>query len=257
MSSKVIAAAAVLLIGAALFWIIAAGSSDDVPDHRPTSVEEKSAQRIEGRLAQEPHNKKLLLRTMYAWVGAGATRLENRGFDVKSAFYPVAIDYGIGLRAWDRYLAETGGEATRDDAEYAGAAFFSLVEIGSRNPVEAAANAAGAARALRIACRHGGELFNLSNLASYEYFNGAYARGDRAARLAAADVAEPGGLEPDEVIGQLNEYKERGEKFVARVRRGERELEESGEEELDYTIKGYGAPAGINGYEPTAGSESS
>lgn len=93
----------------------------------------------------------------------------------------------------------------------------------------------------------------LSNLATYEYFNGEFAAGDRAAKAAAAEVTEPGDLEPRDVIGQLNEYKERGEKFVARVKRGAEELEETGEEELENPIKGYGAPAGINGYEPGTG----
>jgi len=243
-----------LAIGAAIVWTIAAGSEDSAPGERATSSSEREAVRLEARLAGRPDDEKLMLRTMHAWLGAGSERFMELDFSTKPIDVPesIADDYRAGLRIWNRYLTQTGGEASRDEAESAGSVFFSLVEIGSRVPGEAEADAAGAARALRIACRHGGNLFNLSNLASYSYFNGEFAAGDRAAREAAADIAEPGGIEPRDVIGQLDEYRERAEKFRARLKRGAEELAESGEEELEAPIKGYGAPAGINGYEPGA-----
>lgn len=148
------------------------------------------------------------------------------------------------LETWNRYLQQTDGEAGANIAELAGETFFKLVEIGTTNPSEAAANAAGAARALRIAGRQRPTLYTLSNLAVYEYFNGEYAAGDRAAMGAAEDIAK---AQSKGVIAQLDEYRERSETFVRQVRRGARKLRESGEEELSSPIKGYGSPAGING----------
>jgi hypothetical protein len=241
-----------LLTGGVLLWAITAGSNDEGPSERVTSAPEKKAVRVERRLAKDPSNEQLLLATMTAWIGAGSAWFEGNGSD-RPIPASVAEDYEVGLRAWNRYLTQTGGEATTQNAEYAGAAFFSLVEIGSTDPAEAKANAAGAARALRIACRHERNLLNLSNLASFEYFNGEFAAGDRAAKEASEELPPAKGRNSfgsGDVLDQLSGYRERGEKFIARVKRGEKELEESGEEELETPIKGYGSAAGINGYEP-------
>jgi hypothetical protein len=240
----------VLVVAGALVWAITAGSDSPSSSPRVTTSLEKKAVRVEKQLAKNPDDEKLLLATMHAWVTAGSSWFEKFNPEDQPIPSTVPADYRAGMRAWNRYLSQTGGEASIGNAEYAGAAFFSLVEIGSTDPSEAEANAAGAARALRIACRHERNLYNLSNLATYEYFNGEIAAGDRATKQAAGDTSEAGGVKSPEVIEQLNGYRERGEKFVTRVKRGAEELRESGEEELDAPIKGYGSAAGINGYEP-------
>lgn len=255
MLARFAAIAVALLAGVALVWVIAAdsggGSDNSEASRPPLSPLERKAVRVERRLEKSPTDEGLLLATMYAWVGAGNARLEDREFGDKSPPPGMAPNYRTGLRAWGRYLEETGGKAAVDDAEYAGAAYFSLVEIGSKDPEQVSADAAGAARALRIACRQRGNLFNLSNLATYEYFDGDVAAGNRAAQRAAADAKASGAaIAPAAVIDQLNGYRERGEKFVARVKEGFETLEETGEDELDEPIKGYGSSAGINGGEP-------
>lgn len=254
---RAIAAILALVVGAALFSAIRAGSDDPGVGQRATSPHEKRAARIEKRLSLHPGDEKLLLATMYAWIGAGSEKLEQ--IDTRTDPIPrsAAEDYRAGLRAWNEYLRQTGGKAGAHVAVYAGEAFFAMVEIGSTDPEEAKADAAGSARALRIACKHQGDLYNLSNLAIHEYFNDEFAAGDRAARRAAEKAPEESVLKPREVIAQLNEYKERGEKFVARVKRGFKTLEETGEDALETPIKGYGAPSGINGYEPGTGPGSS
>jgi hypothetical protein len=236
-------------IGVILLWLIAAGS-DNPHRARVTSAQEKRASFLERGSAKE-NNEKMLVRTMRAWIQAGAARLQE--VDARTDPIPAAVseDYEAGLRAWRSYLVQTGNEASYDLAELAGSTFFQLVEIGSTDPDKATANAAGAVRAQKIICRHTADLLTLSNLASYEYFNGEYSAGDRAARRAAADIVGEGGdFGPRDVIAQLNEYKERGEKFTARLKRGFETLEESGDDELGYAIKGYGSHAGLNGYEP-------
>jgi hypothetical protein len=208
---------------------------------------------LEGQLVKQPDDEKLLLKTAKAWIRAGAERLE--AISPRNDPIPPAVkeDYEAGLGAWERYLRRTAGEASREAGEQAGTTYFQLVEIGSRDPNKATANVAGALRAEEIVCKLEPILFTLSDLAIYHYFNGENAAGDKAAREAAASVSEDHAIEPYEVIEQLDEYKERGEKFAERVRRGFEILEETGEDELDYVIKGYGAPAGLNGYEPGTG----
>ncbi|HEY5815729.1 MAG TPA: hypothetical protein VIS95_05255 [Solirubrobacterales bacterium] len=242
-----------LLILGALVWVITAGPDGSSAAPRVTSLQEKKAVRLEEQLAKEPDNEKLLLQTMMAWIRAGADRLEKINTDTQPIPSTVPEDYKAGLQTWNEYLKQTDGEANRKIAETAGVTYFQLVEIGSTSPGEATANAAGAVKAQQIVCEHDPILYTLSELAIYQYFNGEYAAGDRAAKAAAADKSGLGELEPKDVIGQLNEYKERGEKFVARVKRGFETLEETGEEELETPIKGYGSAAGLNGYEPGEG----
>jgi hypothetical protein len=231
-------AAAMLLLSVTAFDPTVGGSS-----RRATSPLEKRAEGLEGRLAESPGDRRLLRATTQAWIAAGNARLAR--IDTRTQPIPSAVNRALrtGLRVWNRYLRETKGEADADIAEQAGDTFFKLVEIGSTNPEVAKANAAGAARALRIAGKHRPTLYTLSNLAIYEYFNGRYAAGDRAGAGAAAAGSR---AEARVVWDQLDEYRERGERFVGQVRGGMRALAESGRDELKEPIKGYGSPAGIN-----------
>jgi ribonuclease HI len=237
----------VLLIGGALLFSIGPfDTSDGGSSPRPRSALERQAERAEGQLATDHEDKKLLLAVMQAWIEAGNDRLSK--VDTRTQPIPSAVseDFGAGLRAWNHYLRQTGGKAGADIAELAGDTFFKLVEIGSTDPSEAEANAAGAARALRIAGKLRPTLYTLSNLAVYEYFDGEYAAGDRAAEGAAADIRKS---ESKSVIEQLDEYRERAERFNRRVKRGTETLRESDEAKLPVPIKGYGSPAGLNGVE--------
>lgn len=243
----------VLLTGGAFVWVIAAGPDNSSSAQRSTSLNEKQAVRVEKRLAKEPGNEALQIAAMKTWIEAGGERFEGLDFSSKPLSVPNSVveDYEAGLRAWSAYLKQADGEASKSNAESAALVYFQLAEIGSPDPDEAAANVAEAVKAQKIVCEHEATLFTLSDLAVYHYFNGEYAAGDRAAQGAAASAVKEGAaIKPQGVIGQLNEYRERGEKFVARVKRGFTTLEETGEEELETPIKAYGAPAGINGYEP-------
>ena len=240
--------------GAALLSVGPFDGDDTGPSRPPATPLEKKAERVEQQSNKSPRDEELLLLTARRWIEAGNDRLNKIEFRQNPIPSVVPDDLKRGLEAWRKYLAATGGESPAHMAELAGYTYFQLVEIGSTDPAEAEANAAGAARALRIAAKKKHTLSTLSLLAINEYFNGGLAAGDRAARTAAATVK--GGrdaIESRDVLEQLNEYKERGEKFVARVKKGFETLEESGEEELETPIKGYGAPAGINGYEPGTG----
>jgi hypothetical protein len=245
-------AALALVISGAILWVATTGSDNPNAKARATSPLEKKAVKIEEQVAADPQNEKLLITAIRTRIRAGADKLE--AIEPRTQPIPGAVpeDYKAGLRAWTHYLKRTDGEATARLAETISVTYFQLVEIGSSRPAEATANAAGAVRAQKIVCVHAPSLYTFSNLATYRYFNGEYATGDKAAREAVADASEAGWNVRD-VVSQLNEYKERGEKFVARVKRGFESLEETGEDELETPIKGYGAPAGLNGYEPGTG----
>jgi hypothetical protein len=248
-------AALALLSGGAFLWVLTSGSDGPGPAQRPTSPKERKAVRIEKRFDQDPTAEARLLAAMNVWTGAGGERFERLDSTEKpiSIPDPIVEDLEAGMQAWSDYLEQSNGKPGRDVAELAGATYFQLLEIGSTDPSQATANAASAVRAQKIVCEHEPILYTLSDLAIYHYFNGEYAAGDKAAKKAAASaLEEEAAIKPQGVIDQLNEYKERGEKFVARVRHGFETLDETGEEELKTPIKAYGAPAGINGYEPEA-----
>jgi hypothetical protein len=245
----IIAALSLVALGVVL-WIVVAGSDGQSAKPRVTSPYEKKAVRIEQKLAGDPQDEKLLVSAVGAWLEAGSRRLE--AISPRSDPIPGSVrdDYETGLRYWTDYLEESGGEAGARLASIAGATYFQMVELGSTDPRQATAYADGAVRAEKIVIMHEPNLLTLSDLAVYHYFNDENAAGDKVAREASKEISGGGEFGPKDVIAQLDEYKERGEKFVARVKRGMRTLEETGEDELEAPIKGYGAPSGLNGYEP-------
>lgn len=237
----------VLAVGAVALFSIAGAASTVAPqvvDHLASPLEEK-AERVERQLQRQPRSKKLLLAAFSAWAAAGNDRLSQRQtVAVPSA---VAEDLRASVHAWNRYLRLTGGKADPGVAEAAAGIFFQLVEIGSVNLKEIESNTAGAARAGRIAGAQRPTLYTLSNVATYEYFNGDFAAGDRAAAGAEADLEDKAlaGL----VEKQLDEYRERGVRFRRRLERAAQVQRESGERRLRASVKGFGSPAGINGTE--------
>lgn len=211
-------------------------------DERPLSTAERAAERVERRLARSPQSARLLRATTQAWINAGNQRISKLSSGAGPGAGPIREDFKAGFRAWNRYLRRMGGDVGGDIAELVGGAYFHLLEIGSRDLGEIEANAAGAARALTIAGRHKPTLFTLSNTAIYDYFNGEFAAGDRAAEGAAANVTFHKRL----VVGQLNGYRERAEFFRGQVRRAAQELQETGEDLLEEPLKAYSSSAELN-----------
>jgi hypothetical protein len=223
---------------------------DPGSEHAPLTPGERKAEAVERRLAESPNNAKLLRTAMFSWIEAGGEQISKAGH-IGRPFPSAAVqrDFKAGLRAWNGYLRQTGGEADVNTAEAAGVTFFRLMELGSRNLAEIETNAADAARALRIAGRHRQSLFTLSNVAVYEYYNGEFAAGDRAGAGAAADV--PKGDRPG-VFENLHEYRENAEYFRGQLRRAAQELRETGAEELKEPLKAFASTADLNQEEPAS-----
>lgn len=241
---------ALLLAGVLVLIVQPFDGSDPGASPLPPTQLEKKAERVEGELAKSPENPMLQLASMRAWLGAGYDRVSR----ARNATQPIpssaiAEDFKAGLRAWKAYLRQTGGEANVDNAEFAGGAYVTLLELGSADVAEIESNTAEAARALRIAGRHRPNLYTLSNVAVYEYLNGEYADGNKAARQAAAIFEEP--ARAAIVTEQLNAYRERAETFRGLLRKAAAELRESGNEELEEPLKAYVASGGLNEEDPT------
>jgi hypothetical protein len=212
----------------------------------PTPLERK-AERVERQLAKDAEDPKLLLASMRAWLGAGYDRISK----ARNAYQPipgfaVAADFKAGLNAWKAYLRQTGGEASVANAEIAGGAYVSLLELGSRDVAEIEANAAEAAHALHIASRHRQDLYTLSNVAVYEYLNGEYAAGSRAEREAAATFDAP--ARAAIVTEQLDAYRERAETFRRLLKQAAAEAEDG---QLEEPLKAYVSGGGLNQEDPT------
>jgi len=243
---------AILVVMVAAVFILVArpfDGGDSSAKALPPTPLERGAERIERRLAKDPEDPKLLLAAMRTWFGAGYNRISEARNAYRPFPYAVTADLKTGLRAWEAYLRQTGGEASVENAEFAGGVYVSLLELGSKDVADIEANAAEAARALRIASRHRQDLYTLSNVAVYDYLNGEYAAGSRAEREAAATFDAP--ARAAIVIEQLDAYRERAETFRGLLRKAATELRESGDEELGEPLKAYVASGGLNEEDPT------
>jgi hypothetical protein len=257
-----IVAVALLAIGGGLLFGRSPSDGDppsyssDRPDYDPRSKgrhlsrQERQAKRFEKRLAQRPADPELQLATTEAWLEAGLARLYGRDTSVETIPPLVREDLETGLRVWDSYLRQTGGTAGADIAERVGEASFLLAEIGSCDPADLEVDVARAARALRIAGRQRPILYTLSNTATYAYFNGEFARGDAAAKAAAAGFKKASRRKI--VLDQLDFYRGNAEVFRRLLREANVELSESGEALLDVPLKAYSGQAGINKDDPTS-----
>jgi hypothetical protein len=239
----------VFLVGVALALVVVALDGDDQGSaDLPKSALEKRAERIEARLGKDTTNEHSLIAITNAWISAGNDRL----FKLNTQYEPipgrVVEDFQTGLRAWNRYLKQTGGKAGAEFAELVASTYFGLVEIGSRNLEELKADAAGAVRAERVAGegRQPGAITH-SDLAIYEYYNGEFAAGDKTMKALAVDLSYEIHSNPHARL--LLGYRERAEKLARREKRAAEMLRESGEEQLPFRLKGYGTQGSINGGE--------
>ena len=224
------------------------GGGDSTGRPYPLTRLEQQAEETQDSFDSQPESARLARLAMRAWLAAGG----ERATDLESKAHPVlaapAEDFGAGLRDWHRYLQVTA-RVDPDLAEQAGNTYFTLLEIGSRDLGEIEANAVGAARALQIAGRLRPILFTLSNEAIYEYFNGEFAAGDRAARAAAADA-------PAQTVaavrGQFAGYRERAQFFRGQLRRAKAELRRTGKDLLAKPLKAYRDALNLNKEDPTS-----
>ncbi len=239
-------AALVVAAGVAVVLSGVFDSGDSSARSYPLTRLEQKAEELEDRLAEQG-SAPLARLTMRAWLVAGGDRISRMETEDEPVATAASEDFAVGLRNWYRYLRLQGGKADPNLAEQAGNTYFVLLELGSRDLDEIEANAAGAARALRIAGRERPILFTLSNEAIYEYFNGEFAAGERAARAAVADA-------PQQSVAAVREqfvgYREHAETFRDQLRAAKTELRQTGADLLAKPLKAYKDSLGLNQEEP-------
>jgi hypothetical protein len=241
---RVVYAVLALLMGASLFLVVGpfnlgelAGTSDG---GSASEVFEDQAERIEGRLAKNPQDEGQLLALTRARINAGSAQIET---PTEAEVPPTVTAEGrkqfeAGLESWSRYLKAAGEEPSPIVAQLIAVSFFRLAEASTSVP-EAVENIAIATRAQRIAAEERPNVNSLSTLGIYEYYNGEYAAGDKAAKQAAAVTTSS--AEAKSVEKQLDEFRKNSKAFAKQKREAAKSQGEAGKEALQNPF-GLGAP---------------
>jgi hypothetical protein len=245
---RVVYAILALLMGGSLFLVIGpfnlaelfGGSSTG---STATKALDEQAERIEKRLVKDPRDAQLLLALTRARINAGNSQIEV-GSETEIPTIPADArdDFDAASLAWSRYLKQAGDEPSATGAQLVAGTFFRLAETGSSSFNELEENVAKAAQAQRIAAEQQPSVGSLSTLAIYEYFNGEFAAGDKAAKQAAAEA--PSKAEAKNIEKQLAEYRERGKGLEEQKKKTAKKQSEVGREALQNPFGGVGAPGG-------------
>lgn len=247
---RVVYAALALLMGASLFVAVGPFNLGELVGNQASSsadeVLDEQAERIEGRLANDPGNEQLLLSLTRTRIAAGNAQIEPAAEGEVASVPPGAReDFEAAQRSWNRYLKQVGGEPSPAAAQLVAGTFFRLAESGSTTYPEVEENVAQAARAQRIAAEQQPSLGSLSTLAIYEYFDGDFSAGDRATQKAAA--LAPSKAEAKSIEKQLGEYRKNAKRFVKQAQQVARQERKAGKEQLQQPFQGFGGAGGAVG----------
>jgi hypothetical protein len=213
---RVVYAILALLMGASLFLVLSPvnigsliGSSSS-SGSSASEVFHEQAERIEGRLARSPNDEQLLLALTRARINAGNSQIETTSeTELPTVSLEAKEDFAAASAAWSRYLKQAN-EPSATAAQLVAGTYFRLAEA-STTVSDAVDNAAKAAGAQQIAAEQSPSLGSLSTAAIYDYFNGEFASGDKAAKQAAAKASSK--AEGKNVEKQLAEYRKRAKQF--------------------------------------------
>lgn len=237
-----------LLMGASLFLVVGPfnvsnllGTGGSVSS--AGKIDQEQVQRIEARLRREPKSEELLLALTRAHIVAGGALSETNPETGLPAVTPEALrEYAGAAETWAGYLKraqEPNATVARGIAE----TYVKLAES-SASVEEAKASIARAAKTQRVAAEAQPSLGNLSLLATYEYFAGNYAAGDRAATEAEAKTTK---TEAKEVKKKLAETRKRAQQYRAEVRKFAKTEKERGKEAFKNSFGGLGGGPSLGG----------
>lgn len=243
---RVVYAILALLMGASLFLVVGPFNLAELTGGSnggsASEVFDEQAERIEGRLAKNPQDEQLLLTLTRARINSATAQIETpTGAEEAPAISTEGRnDFAAALEAWNRYLKQAGDEPSPVVAQVVALSFFRLAEASLSIP-EAAENIATATKAQRLAAEERPNVNSLSTLAIYEYFNGEYAAGDKAAKQSAAKASSK--AEAKAVEKQLAEYRKQSQAFAKQKKEAAKIQGEAGRESLQSPF-GLGAPPG-------------
>jgi hypothetical protein len=243
---RVVYAVLALLMGTSLFLVLGPFNVGEVLNRggakTATEALEDQAERIEGRLKDDPTNEKLLLALSRARVNTGNTLLEtNPETGVPFATPEARVQFTKAVEAWNRYLEEA------DPPNPAAAAivartYFSLAESGTTFE-EIGENISRAAETQVLAAEGRPSVGALTTLAIYEYYDGDFRAGDEAREQAQKLVRTK--AERKNVDRQLTPYRSRARQYVTEARRLGRQQGSNSKEALESALGGtsFGATA--------------
>jgi len=244
---RVVYAILALLMGASLFLVVGPFNIANLIGGGGTSETAKvlveQAEKAEAKAQREPDNPNLLLGVARTRVAAGNAQTEiSPQTGVPTVTPEARASYDQATEAWNLYVKQTENPSPAGAQLIAGT-YFALAE--SLVEIEAIEEAvAGAAGAQRIAAEGQPSVGTLTTLAIYEYFNGDFAGGDKAAKEAQEKAT---GSQAKEVKKQMAEYRKRAKAWESQKKSYAKAEKEKGKESLENPFGGLGGTTGLGG----------
>jgi len=240
-----------ILMGTSLFLVIGPVNIGELIGNSTSSgnaagVFHEQAERIEKRLAKSPADAGQLLALTRARINAANAQIEPAGAgEVPTVDTEAREDFQAASEAWSRYLKAAGDEPSPTAAQLVAITTFRLAESSTSIP-EAIENIARATKAQKIAAEQRPTLNSLSTLAIYQYFNGEYAAGDKAAKQAAAKA--PSKAEAKNIDKQLAEYRKNSKAFDKQKQELAKAQKQVSKQQLQsQSPLGFGGVGGVGG----------
>jgi hypothetical protein len=245
---RVVYAILAVLMGASLFLVVGPvnvgsliGNGGEASN--AGKINQEQVQRIEEKLQREPESEELLLALTRAHILAGGALSEvnpETGLPVPTR--EALLEYSAALETWPRYAKQTD-EPNPSVAHAVAETYLKIAEF-SASVEEADANIKKAAQTQRIAAEAQPSLGSLSLLATYEYFAGNYAEGDKLTAEAASKTTK---TEAKEVKKKLAATRARAKQYEKEVREFVKAEEEKGKEALKNPFGGLGSSPSLGG----------
>ncbi|HEX5762229.1 MAG TPA: hypothetical protein VFY04_03805 [Solirubrobacterales bacterium] len=221
-----------LLMGGSLFLTVGPFNLGEIVGTGGTSdaaeVFHEQEERLEEELAKRPNDAGLLLNLTRARLGAAQAQTDiDPQTGLPGQPPPDAKDdYDEALESWSRYLRAAGDDVSASGAQLVAQTYFGIAERGSTSLAEIQENMGIALRAQRIVTEELPNYGTYSNLAIYEYFNGNFKAGDKAARRALG--LAPSKAEAQNAKKQIAEIRKNAKRFAAQSKQFEKAEEKAG-----------------------------
>jgi hypothetical protein len=237
-----------LLMGASLFLVVGpfnlaslVGNSGGISS--AAKIDQEQVQQLEEKLRREPKSEALLLSLTRAHIVAAAALSEaNPETGLATPTVEALREYTRALESWGSYVKKA--EEPNPAVAHAVAETYVKVAEFSASVEEATRNIRKAAETQRIAAEAQPSLGSLSLLATYEYFAGNFAEGDR---LAVAATKKTTKTEAKEVKKKLAETRTRAKQYEKEVREFAKAEKEKGKEALKNPFGGLGGSPSLGG----------
>jgi hypothetical protein len=237
---RVVYAILALLMGASLFLVVGPFNIANLIGNSASSETSKvlveQAERAEAKAVRDTGNPNLLLAVARTRIAAGNAQTETNPQTGKPVLTAEANEsYEKAVEAWNIYLEQTESPSPSGAALMA-SAFFTLAE--NQGSVEAIdTSIEGAAQAQRIATEAQPSVGTLTTLAIYEYFDGNFAAGDKAAKQAQSKASA---AQAKEIKKQMAEYRKSAKAWETQKKSYAKTEKERGKESLENPFGGLG-----------------